>query len=85
MASGKRSVGSAREEYAFTKSGMIRFCAQSPPPITFPARAIAIGDLAKLFTHDWVAISAAALEALYGSSPPSSSDSVYPRRWLWFL
>ena len=76
IASGKRRDNVLLLVSASIKSGMIRSDAQSPPPITFPDRAMATGARPKLFAHDCVAMSAAALEALYGSSPPSSSVSI---------
>ena len=68
---------------ARTQSGMIRLFDQSPPPMTFPARADAAPKSLRVEKNDLAyeakTSSAAAFEADYGSCPPSSSDSTYPR------
>ena len=52
----------------FIQSGMILFFDQSPPPITFPALAVAIPIffllLKKECKYDWNAISTDAFDAL---------------------
>ena len=68
-------------DQALIQSGTILFSAQSPPPITFPALAVAIlmllsSLLKKDFLYDLIAISAAPFEALYGSGPPRASFSL---------
>ena len=66
----------------FIESGTILSSAQSPPPITFPARAVAIFDKLELFLknesrYDDVISSVAPLLALYGSNPPIGSSSIW--------
>ena len=63
---------------ALRKSGISRSFEKSPPPITFPALAVAteIPESAKKESqYAEVTISAAALLAEYGSCPPSWSFS----------
>ena len=65
---------------ARTQSGTNRSSAQSPPPMTLPARTVATPTSSKNdFRQAAVTSSAHALLALYGSWPPSGSDSRYGR------
>src|SRR5690242_18862559 len=60
------------------QSGTMRSSAQSPPPITLPALALAIRTGCPERNdrrQEEIAISAAALLELYGSYPPSGSSS----------
>ena len=69
---------------ALIQSGTILSFAQSPPPITLPA----LTEQTLIFDGEWLekndskydlkTNSAEPFEALYGSLPPSLSDSLYP-------
>ena len=72
MAQGLRTGIASPFAKARIASGTMRSSAQSPPPITLPARAVAIARWGvwwaaspqKLLRQLWIAISAAALLAL---------------------
>ena len=72
-ASGARSVTGSPASAARMQSATSRSGAQSPPPITLPARTVASGSPSA--RNAAATCSCAALEAEYGSSPPSGSSS----------